>query len=45
MQIPSGTLVPQNVLDPHAPMPSVDLKTFVYPCLTPPPNVVVQKKK
>ena len=45
VQIPSGTLVPQNVLDPHAPMPSVDLKTFVYPCLTPPPNVVVQKKK
>jgi penicillin-binding protein 1A len=45
VQITSGTLVPENVLDPRAPMPSVDLKTYVYPCQRPPVNVVVQKKK
>ena len=39
------TPVPADVLDPRAPMPSVDLKTFVYLCEQPPPNVVVQKKK
>ena len=33
-----GTTVPLNVLDPRAPMPSVDLKTFVYPCAQVPPN-------
>ncbi len=44
VQIPSGTLVPDDVLDPRAPMPSVDLKTYVYPCLKPPPNVVITKK-
>ena len=42
-QVPSGTLVPVDVLDPRAPMPSVDLQTLVYPCLTPPPGVVLQK--
>jgi membrane peptidoglycan carboxypeptidase len=41
-QVPSGTLVADNVLDPKAPMPSVDLQTLVYPCLTPPPGVVLQ---
>ena len=41
-QVPSGTLVPKNVLDPRAPMPSVDLQTLVYPCLKPPPGVVLQ---
>lgn len=44
-QIASGTAVPENVLDPRAPMPSVDLRTYVYPCQRPPANVVVQKKK
>jgi hypothetical protein len=44
VQIPSGTLVPDNVLDPRAPMPSVDLKTVVYNCLRPPANVIVTKK-
>jgi penicillin-binding protein 1A len=44
VQIPSGTNVPLDVLDPHAPMPSVDTKTYVYPCAFPPANVVVQKK-
>lgn len=43
-QIPSGTNVPLDVLDPHAPMPSVDTRTYVYPCAFPPANVVVQKK-
>jgi len=41
-QVPSGTLVPDNVLDPKAPMPSVDQQTLVYPCLNPPPGVVLQ---
>jgi hypothetical protein len=45
VQITSGTAVPENVLDPRAPMPSVDLRTYVYPCQRPPANVVVQKKK
>ena len=43
-QIPSGTNVPLDVLDPHAPMPSIDTRTYVYPCAFPPANVVVQKK-
>ncbi len=43
-QIPNGTNVPLDVLDPHAPMPSVDTRTYVYPCAFPPANVVVQKK-
>ena len=38
------TTVPPDVLDPRAPMPSVDLRTYVYLCQTPPTNVVVQKK-
>ncbi|MEY4175215.1 MAG: hypothetical protein RI900_2380 [Actinomycetota bacterium] len=40
----SLTTVPADVLDPRAPMPSVDLKTFVYLCERPPSGVVVQKK-
>jgi hypothetical protein len=44
VQVTSGTLVPDNVLDPRAPMPSIDTKTFVYPCAIVPPNVVVAKK-
>jgi hypothetical protein len=44
VQISSGTNVPEDVLDPHAPMPSIDTKTYVYPCAFPPANVVVQKK-
>jgi hypothetical protein len=44
VQITSGTGVPDNVFDPHAPMPSVATNTFVYPCAFPPANVVVQKK-
>ena len=44
VQITSGTNVPEDVLDPHAPMPSIDTKTYVYPCAFPPANVVVQKK-
>ncbi|HQZ33825.1 MAG TPA: transglycosylase domain-containing protein [Ilumatobacteraceae bacterium] len=43
-QIPSGTNVPLDVLDPHAPMPSIDTRTYVYPCAFPPADVVVQKK-
>ena len=43
-QIPSGTNVPLDVLDPRAPMPSIDTSTYVYPCAFPPANVVVQKK-
>ena len=31
VQVTSGTLVPDNVLDPRAPMPSVDLKTLRVP--------------
>ena len=44
VQIANGTNVPLDVLDPRAPMPSVDTKTYVYPCAFPPANVVVQKK-
>ncbi len=44
VQLPSGTNVPLDVLDPRAPMPSIDTKTFVYPCAFPPADVVVQKK-
>jgi len=44
-QIPSGTNVPLDVLDPRAPMPSIDTRTYVYPCAFPPANVVVQKKR
>ncbi|MFM2076227.1 MAG: hypothetical protein RJA49_117 [Actinomycetota bacterium] len=40
--ITNGTVVPDNVLDPRAPMPSVDLRTYVYPCSRLPPNVVLQ---
>jgi penicillin-binding protein 1A len=40
--IPNGTMVPDNVLDPRAPMPSVGLQTLVYPCAQLPPNVVLQ---
>jgi len=43
-QIPSGTNVPLDVLDPHAPMPSIDTRTYVYPCAFAPANIVVQKK-
>ena len=43
-QIPSGTAVSPDVLDPRAPVPSIDTKTIVYLCATPPANVVVQKK-
>jgi penicillin-binding protein 1A len=44
VQITSGTLVPDNVLDPRAPMPSIDTRTFVYRCGDAPLGVVVQKK-
>ena len=44
-QIPSGTNVPLDVLDPRAPMPSIDTRTYVYPCAFPPANVVVRKGK
>lgn len=43
--IDPGTTVPSNVLDPRAPMPSVDTKTFVYPCARVPANVVIRPKK
>jgi penicillin-binding protein 1A len=45
VQIPSGTTVPESVTDPKAAMPYIDLKTIVYTCLSPPPNVIVQPKK
>jgi penicillin-binding protein 1A len=38
------TTVPADELDPRAPMPSVDLRTYVYVCEQPPENVVVRKK-
>ena len=41
-EIESGTLVPGDVLDPRAPVPSIDLQTFVYLCGKPPPGVVLQ---
>jgi membrane peptidoglycan carboxypeptidase len=44
-QIPSGTTIPPDVLDPRAPVPSVALSTIVYTCSAPPPGVVVQKGK
>ena len=44
-QIPSGTTIAPDVLDPRAPLPSVDIKTVVYTCDRPPPNVVIQPKK
>ena len=40
-EIPSQTVVPREVLDPRAPMPSTDVDTFVYPCGELSPNVVV----
>ncbi|HTH07641.1 MAG TPA: penicillin-binding transpeptidase domain-containing protein, partial [Ilumatobacteraceae bacterium] len=40
-QVPSGTTVPANVFDPRAPVPSIDTKTYVYPCDRPPANVEV----
>ncbi len=40
--ITNGTMVPDNVLDPRAPMPSVKLDTYVYSCAQLPPNVVLQ---
>ena len=43
--IDPGTTVPSYVLDPRAPMPSVDTKTFVYPCERVPANVVIKPKK
>jgi len=45
VQITGDTAVPADVLDPRAPMPSVDTKTFVYLCAAPPPNVVVQTRR
>lgn len=44
VQITSGTLVPDNVLDPRAPMPSIDTRTVVYRCGQEPLGVVVQKR-
>jgi penicillin-binding protein 1A len=41
--LPSGTTIPPDVLDPHAPVPTVDTKTIVYQCSRPPAGVVVQK--
>lgn len=43
VQITSGTLVPDNVLDPRAPMPSIDTRTLVFRCGQNPLGVVVQK--
>ena len=40
--ITNGTMVPDNVLDPRAPMPSVKMNIYVYPCAQLPPNVVLQ---
>ncbi len=44
-QVDSGTTIAPDVLDPRAPIPTVDLKTVVYNCLKPPPNVVITGKK
>jgi hypothetical protein len=44
VQITSGTLVPDNVLDPRAPIPSIDMSTVVYRCGQEPLGVVVQKR-
>jgi penicillin-binding protein 1A len=40
--IPSATVAPPDVFDPHAPLPSTDLNTYVYNCQYPPANVVLQ---
>ena len=36
------TTVPLEVLDPHAPMPSVNTTAYIYLCESPPPNVSIQ---
>lgn len=36
------TTVPLDVLDPHAPMPSVNTTAYIYLCNSPPPNVSIQ---
>ncbi len=38
-QLPSGTTVPPDVLDPRAPVPLADLGTIVYECNRPPGTV------
>jgi penicillin-binding protein 1A len=44
--IPSGTTIPPDILDPLAPMPTIDPKgIFVYPCDKVPKGVVVTGKK
>ena len=41
--VPGGTTIPPEVLDPRAPMPSVDIKTPVLSCTKLPADVVVKK--
>jgi len=41
--VPGGTTIPPEVLDPRAPMPSVDTKTPVLSCTKLPADVVVKK--
>lgn len=36
------TTVHQDVLDPHAPMPSAKATAYIYLCNSPPPNVSIQ---
>jgi len=40
--ITAFTTISPDVLDPRAPLPSVDVNLYVYLCKTPDPNVVIQ---
>jgi penicillin-binding protein 1A len=44
-EIDSGTTIPPDVLDPRAPLPSVDLKTFVFNCDLPPAGVEILPRR
>ena len=43
--VPGGTTIPPELLDPRAPLPSVDAKTTVLACAKLPPGVIVTKPK
>jgi len=43
IQLIAATTIPPEVLDPHAPLPTIDLKSTVLPCASLPPNVITTK--
>jgi hypothetical protein len=43
--LPDSTTIPPGVLDPTAPLPTVDLKTTVLPCVDIPAGVIVRQPK